>query len=959
MAPGPLLEREAELERLAAILDEACSGRGGVVMVEGPAGIGKSRLLSAVSNAAEQRGMLVSAARGSELERDHVFGVVRQLFSAKVLGASTREQESLLAGAASLSARALGLPTAGDPEVPAASFGDPLFALFHGLYWLSVNLSDRQSLLLCVDDGHWADAVSLRFLAFLAERVGELPVAIVTARRLEASPASSLLDQLSADPRTTILAPAPLSSTAIATLVGAALRHEVDDRFSEACANATSGNPFLLSELLRALAEAGVRPIASAAERVERVAPKTISRAVIPRLRQLGSGAERLSAAVAVLGDGASLHRARKVANLDEESAASEADALAAADILARGRPLAFAHPLVRTAVYADLAPGNKARAHHRAAEILRADGATVEELAPHLVASEPAADPWVVENLRDAARRALSRGSPEVAAAFLERARCEPPAATIRGEVAAELLVAKIRSGMTDQIRDGLLFEEVAGTAERAPERIAGYLPVLAVGLLGLGRAHDGSELISEVAGRLAETDRELSLHLQAELLTFGRYDKRPISPEARIAESVDRLEGKTPGERLMLAAIATRRYYTHEAASDCAQAAELAFGTGDLIAEQTTDSLPVLLAINALVLTERYSLAERVIDDALADARKRGSEWGFAVCSHLRCQLAYKRGALHEAEADAYQALEVATRGEWLAAVPNILAFLLLTLIERGELERAERELRSSGLDGDLPDLQTYWGFLAYRAQLREAQHRYEEALTDLEQMRERAAAWGVAPANRIVIALTDGANVLRKLGRLEEARDAAENELEVAKRWGTATPVGIALRTKALCGPTDEQAKLLREAVRVLEFSEAELELAHALVELGACLRRAGHQRESRVPLERGFQIAQRAGAEPLMLQASDELAALGRRPRRAVLSGVQSLTASERRIANMAAEGLSNPEIAQALFVTRKTVEFHLRGVYRKLDVQSRHHLPAVLSPTLVTENATRR
>jgi DNA-binding CsgD family transcriptional regulator len=138
-------------------------------------------------------------------------------------------------------------------------------------------------------------------------------------------------------------------------------------------------------------------------------------------------------------------------------------------------------------------------------------------------------------------------------------------------------------------------------------------------------------------------------------------------------------------------------------------------------------------------------------------------------------------------------------------------------------------------------------------------------------------------------------------------------------------------------------------LRASVELLEQSPRRLELAHALVELGAALRRANRRADAREPLSRGMELAHRCGAVPLVARARAELQATGARPRRLVLTGVDALTAQEHRVAELAAEGLSNPEIAQALFVTRRTVETHLRHAYQKLGIGTRHELTQALEP----------
>jgi DNA-binding CsgD family transcriptional regulator len=185
------------------------------------------------------------------------------------------------------------------------------------------------------------------------------------------------------------------------------------------------------------------------------------------------------------------------------------------------------------------------------------------------------------------------------------------------------------------------------------------------------------------------------------------------------------------------------------------------------------------------------------------------------------------------------------------------------------------------------------------------------------------------------------------LLALDRRDEALELATEEVELARAWGAPRPIGVALRTLGLTQGGAEGVETLRESLAVLEGSSAKLERARTLVDLGAAVRRANQRVDARELLKEGLDLAVRAGSKPLVDQAEEELAATGARPRRLLLSGVESLTASEKRVAKFAADGLSNKDIAQALFVTTKTVEVHLSNVYRKLGIGSRNELPSAL------------
>jgi hypothetical protein len=269
-----LLEREPEVARLAAALADARGGggRGAVVVVEGAAGLGKTTLLRAARASAS--GMTVLSASGSELEHEFAFGVVRQLFA--------RRCEDVL------------------------SAGGDRFAVLHALYWLAAGLAEERPLLLCVDDAQWADDPSLRFLAFLARRVTELPVVLLIAAR-PPLPAEdrTILDTIAAS--ATTLAVAPLTAAAIATLAGP----DADPAFVAEVHRATAGNALLVEEALAEGAAAIIPPgsdpgMQGSGPGMRGTGPGMQgTRRVGLRLAGLREAAEPLATAVAVLGDGA------------------------------------------------------------------------------------------------------------------------------------------------------------------------------------------------------------------------------------------------------------------------------------------------------------------------------------------------------------------------------------------------------------------------------------------------------------------------------------------------------------------------------------------------------------------------------------------------------------------------------------------------------------------------------
>jgi hypothetical protein len=273
-----LLERERELAELADALDAAEAGRGNVVLLEAPAGLGKTSLLRAAAEAAGDRGFTCVRARAGELERDFAYGCVRQLFEPVVTRAEEGERERLFGGAAALS-QPLFAPAEDCPLPPT----DGAFSMLHGLYWLLNNLADEGPVALFVDDLHWSDNESLRFLNYLAPRLDGLAVAVLATTRPGEGDTAAIA-RLTAAPETTPIGPRPLSAEATAALCERRLGAEVAPEFAAACREATGGNPFFLEALLREARERGFPTDAAGAERVSGIGPTAVAQAVLLRL---------------------------------------------------------------------------------------------------------------------------------------------------------------------------------------------------------------------------------------------------------------------------------------------------------------------------------------------------------------------------------------------------------------------------------------------------------------------------------------------------------------------------------------------------------------------------------------------------------------------------------------------------------------------------------------------------
>jgi DNA-binding CsgD family transcriptional regulator len=933
----PLLEREGELDAISRCVRAAGSGEGGSLMLEGPAGIGKTALLTAAREQALRAGMTTLTARAAELESALPWGVVRSLLESELAAASKAERGKLLSGAAGLARIAL---RSGDGRVSPPA--DALGAALHGLYWLTANIAAKRPVLLAVDDAHWADKPSIRWLAYLVARLEGLAILVLTTTQPGDAGAPSA--SISAIARAgTVLRPSGLSREATETLGRGRLGTRASPELCDACHAATTGNPFLLQCLLEDLSDHGFVPDGRSIAAVAEMRPDPVSRAILARLVRLPPVARDLASAIAVFGVRCSLSDAAALAGLDEDAAAAAADVLSAQNLIAESEPLEFVQPMVRTAVYHEIPSHQRARWHGRAAQLLDDEEAPTDEIAIHLLAVEPSGEAAVVGILCSAATGALAAGAPESAIQYLERALAEPPPARARVPILRQLGVAEAslhKPAGAEHLRAALHLSSEPGERTQIARQ-------LAVALMHSGHVREAVGLLERAAGELAPGNRELRLELEAEIIGARRLDPalRGAAVERVRLLRAAQLNGQTRGERAALSAVALESDSPDRTAAESIELAKRALGNGQLLAESGVESPSFWYAATALLLAEAPELAEPVLDSALADARCRGSTLGTALGFSFRALLAYQSGRLAEAEADAQHAIEIAPSTRWAPGVYALL-FLIEILLDRGRPEEAARAVAESGVgarnDALLPLLL-----------LRQSRGRLSLALGDthagLADMRAAAAQLEVGAFSAQLWPWRSAhALALAAAGESDEARRLADEELRLTRAFAAPRALGISLRARGLVEPGGADINLLREAVAVLAGAGAALEHARALIDLGAALRRAGRRSEGVESLREGSDLAHQCGARALAAVARAELTVAGAKPRRDAFRGRDALTASEVRVARMAAEGQANREIAQALFVSLRTVETHLTHAYQKLAIDSREALPRALA-----------
>jgi DNA-binding CsgD family transcriptional regulator len=918
-----LLEREKELEALGQALRRAADGDGGLVVVQGPAGIGKSSLLAAVAERASQAGFNVLRARGDALVTGSSFAAVRELFWAEVRSVGS----SGFDGAARLA-----LPVFEDESWDGGD-RDRVSSVLHGLYWLTSDLADQRPLALIIDDAQSLDPASARFLMYLATRLDGLAVAVVVAFRSgELSESGGLSAALTQNARSTLRL-GPLSQAASGAVVRAVLGPRADDELCRSCHDATRGNPFYLRELALAIAMDGGRPSAEIPARMRALRVASIAASVLVRLSRLGADCERFSEALAVLGSGASLRQVATLAGLERGPAGVAADRLHEADIVAGGSELSFVHPIVHEAVISEVPPARWAALHGQAARLLAAEGLSVDRVAAHLLLAEPYADDWVVDQLRHAAREAMTRGAPEAAVELLRRAEREPPSAQARVPVLLELGQAQALLPATHDFT--ALREALAGARDSLERSEVAY--ELALALFGVFR---NSEAVAVLEAAL--TDGELGSasveRLEAAMIGGGIGDLTE-SPRllARAARHFERARRGEIDDPLMLSSLAQTAAVGGSSAAEAASLARRSMADGRLLNDWLNAGY--MGAVIGLSFSDHWHEAMVAIRAGLEVAQRHGSAPMLLQLNFFGADAAWRMGDLDVAEDLARRAFEL---GRELGADHAARMWLPIVLLERGRLQDAAAMLESIDLPepGDLFDA----GLLAHRGRIRVELGQNEKGLADLLEVDRRTT---LARVYASVDWVPSATLALTRLGRLEQARQVAERELREAAAFGAPRRHGIALATAGRLAPGREGASLLEAAAEMLAQCGARLEYARARLDLGVRVRRGGDLETARVPLADALEAADECGGWAVAELALAELIATGARPRRASRSGPRSLTPAELRVATLAADGLSNRQIAQTLFLSTKTIEGQLSHAYAKLKISSRADLAAAL------------
>lgn len=913
---------------LQDLLTALRSGHSSTAVVDGWPGTGKTALLAILDQAARSQGMAVLKARCSIIERDFPYGVVRQLLAPLL----TTPDLHGPGPAGDVGTVLAGLPyRAADAGSPAVAF-DTMEALCAPVLRLAVN----RAVVLAVDDIQWADEHSAQWLAFLARRLGQTPVLVAVGSR-GTSPASGpdLIEELMPHPACRVLQPGPLTVGGVARLLARALGTVPDEPFTETCHAMSGGNPAVLARLIRELARADVTPVAAQSAQLFAIGARVLPMAVRSSLRRHSPDVLRVAGLLGALGADTEAVVLQAAAGEEPPSVDHAMTVLEGTGLLLAGPPRRFSHRLVEESLADILSTTDRAAAHAEAARALFEARACAERIATHIVAGGRTGEPWRVEVLRRGARYASERGDEAMATRFLRHALSETASCEVRERLLVELGSAEVSTDLAACVRHLGEAEELV----RDPVARAGFVPGLAQALLQLGQSRRAVELLDQAAAEISDTDPLLLpiLGMRA-LITDGG---RPGAWEALLDRGPFReAMGRTPEERGLLAALAVRSSIVLDGADHAARLAEKALQGFDPATDQL---LTAVHAAGTLLRADRVDAARRWSDGLDARALDGRLPVLRAVLAATRARILHRAGELAQARHHADDALRLTDEPHPYR--PYVIACAVQILLESGDVGTAE--LISQRLI-DVPEPENWlWPyFLEARACLLVAQGQPQAALRDLEECGGlQQARWGDNPGR--IAWRSRAALIEHRLKRREAAQERAARELHQARIWGAPVTTARALRVSALVGPRPAAQTRLEESVALLEAAGDPLELARSLTALGSLLSDAGRAESGREQLRRALGLAQAASAVVVAREAHEALLASGARPRRVSQLGPDSLTPSQRRVATLAAEGLSNEDIAAELFITRRTVEFHLTHAYRKLQVDGRIGLTAAL------------
>ncbi|MFJ7336623.1 AAA family ATPase [Streptomyces sp. NPDC101116] len=896
----PLTGREAEREELRRTLDQPA---GPHRLIRGGFGSGKTALLTDLFEKAADMGQVVLWASCVPADRLRGGSLMRQLGASRwTPGSSSSEQVAEAAG----------------PPGPLVVF---------------------------IDDLQWADADSLKALADLLRASDSDPKLLNMIASLgpgDSGDEYALGRVLRFFHHRTQLSP----------LSGRVMEHHARTLVAEApeevlrsCLSATGGNHYLFRTVLGALIGGSCAEGEQAPEQIMAGLVPEVSAAVRPLLRFFGSGCEKVATVLAVLETALPAEVIAHVSSMDMETAEDLVHALARAGVVERvGDCVRMASRLLAAALAYDTPPSRRAEYHARAARFLVTWGAPAEQLARHVFHSPPGLE-FAVPALRAAADVAMARCVPEEALTYLRRALREEVDDGARGELLAQLGRAEMDCDVPAAVKELRTSLSLAGH----PAAQASAARQLASALFAVDHYEDAVAVLQRTIERLRPRDPAFALRLELDYLLVSMGEPEPARQTRARLRQLSMDHATTAAVERPLAALLSFRAAALGEMS--AQAVEWALhGLRRGLLPTDDESLVYSCAALALSAAGRPDLTLEHAAAAVAQSQAQASVLAFAQSVSARANALCRLGRFSAAQADAEAAL-AALGGIGIGRSESHCVFAVATLAEalirQGRVSEAEALLVDSDLMGPSRTHMLYDYPLVVRAWLHDAQGKQTEALADLLHCGERLDARGM-PAPGFYPWRSEAALLYLRRGEGERALALTDKELQLARTWGVPETIAVALRARGLVTGGRSGLDHLEEACRILAGTPARFRYAQAQADRGLLALECGYTDEGRAALRDAASLAFECGAESVGDQALAGLRSLGDRPRTPTFRGRTALTLAQRQVAELAAQGMTNAEIAQRLYVGVRTVEMHLTKAYTKLGVQGRHALYEALN-----------
>jgi DNA-binding CsgD family transcriptional regulator len=900
--------RRGECEVFDRLLGAVRAGRSGALVVRGEPGVGKTALLEyAIGSASDLR---VLRAVGVESEMELAFAALQQLCAAMLdrLGRLPGPQRAALA-------TAFGLSEGVAPD-----------RFFVGLAVLSLlsELAEERPLLCVVDDAQWLDRASAQALAFVARRLLAESVAMVFAAREPSEEFRGLPE----------LVVHGLRHDDARELLASVIRGPLDELVGERIVAETRGNPLAMLELPQGLTPAelaggfGLGGTLSLSGRIE----ESFQR----RLEALPAETQRLLlvAAAEPVGDPVLVWRAATRIGVSVEAG----DPAAVAGLLEFGGRVRFRHPLMRSAVYRAAPPGDRRRVHHALAEATDPK-ADPDRRAWHRAHATPGPDDDVAAELERSAGRAHARGGLAAAAAFLERAAGLTPEQARRAERALAAAQAKQQAGAPEAALELLAIAEEGPLDELQRARVDLLRAQIA---FAVNRGGDAPLLLLRAAKRLEPLDAALARETYLDAFGAAMFAGRlatgssllNVATTARAAPSSSQ-PPRAPD--LLLDGLARRFTDGYAAGTPMLKRALGAFRSRDLPREEGLRWL--WLACTTAVDLWDDEAWEVLADRHLQLVRDSGALALLPIALSTRGAVHMYAGELSAAAA-LLEEVKAVTEATGSPLAPH--GALALAALQGHEAEAAQL------IDATVSDVErrgegiglavVHWA----SSLLYNGLGRYEDALIAAQKANEHAEAqvgsmW--APVELVEAAT--------RSGNPDRAAVALQELAEMTRASGTDWALGIEARSRALLSENEAAERRYREAIDRLGRTRVRVELARAHLVYGEWLRRERRRLDAREQLRTAHELFTAMGIEAFAERAARELLATGERARKRTVETSGQLTAQEAQIARLARDGLANSEIGARLFISPRTVEYHLHKVFTKLDISSRNQLDPVL------------